>query len=49
MSFSESGVVFSAVDSRDGKFVVAKIGLDNSVTIQQTVEGQVTVVVPWNL
>ena len=49
MSVTDSGVVFSAVRLSDGNYVVAKIGLDNSVTIQQTIEGNVTVVMPLNI
>jgi len=49
ISVSDSGVVFSAVRLSDGNYVVAKIGLDNSVTIQQTIEGNVLVIMPLNL
>ena len=49
MSVTDSGVVFSAVQLSDGNYIVAKIGLDNSVTIQQTIEGKVTIVMPLNL
>jgi hypothetical protein len=46
MSVTENGVVFSAVQLSDGNYVVAKIGPDNSVTIQQSIEGRLTVIVP---
>ena len=49
MSVTNSGVTFSAVQLSDGKYIVARIGLDNSVTIQQTIEGKVSVVLPLNL
>ena len=49
MSVTESGVIFSALQLSDGKYIVAKINLDNSVTIQQSIEGKVTVVMPLNL
>lgn len=47
ISVTESGVVFSALS--DGKYIVAKIGLDNSVTVQQTIEGKVSVIMPLEL
>ena len=49
MSVTESGITFSAVQLSDGKYIVAKIGLDNSVTIQQTIEGNVSVLMPLNI
>ena len=48
MSVSDSGVTFSAVDLSNGNYVVAKIDLENVVTVQQTIEGEVTVVIPLN-
>jgi len=44
MMVTETGVVFSAVHVSDNKNVVAKIGLDNTVAVQQTIEGKVSVV-----
>jgi hypothetical protein len=45
---SDTGVVFSAVDLSDGKYVVAKIGLDNNIIIQQSIVGSVTTVAAIN-
>ena len=49
MSVTESGVVFSAIQLTDGKYVVAKLDTNGTVTIQQTIEGTVSVVMPLNL
>jgi len=42
LSVSESGVVFSAMQYNE--YVIAKMGLDNSVTILQNTEGDVSVI-----
>ena len=49
MRVTETEGLFSAVDMRDGTYIVAKVGLENVVTIQKIIEGQVTVVMPLNL
>ena len=46
INVTESGVVFSAQKFSDSNYVIAKIGLDNVVTIQKNTEGIVTVFVP---
>ena len=49
LSVSGSGVVFSAVQMSDGKYVIAKLDTNGAITIQQAIEGTVSVVVPLNL
>jgi len=49
MSVTESGIIFSAVQLSDGKYVVAKLDTNGAITIQQTIEGSVSVVMPLNL
>jgi len=49
ISVTESGIVFSAAQLSDGKYVVAKLDTNGTVTIQQTIEGTVSVVLPLNL
>jgi len=49
MSVTESGIVFSAAQLSDGKYVVAKLDTNGTITIQQIIEGTVSVVLPLNL
>jgi len=46
ISVTESGVVFSCMQLSDGKNFIVKIGLDNSVTVQQVIEGKISIITP---
>ena len=49
MNISESGVTFSGIQLSNGQYIIAKLGIDNSVTIQQNIAGQIISILPINL
>lgn len=48
INVDQDGVTFSAVDLSNGQYVVAKISTANLVTIQTTINGQITTVTSLN-
>lgn len=48
MEVTTTGITFSAVDLSDGSYVVAKMNLDNSITVKSSLSGEIVSILSLN-